>query len=173
MDILMHCGMKHLGKVFKIYVITKGKNQKLSSSIAERHRAKYLRDNIKVYHHQRHNRRFRRSYRKRHNKERKLLHQENERKMIESIKATCPDQNAINLSTQELSVGEKSLLRKGPSFVPNPTDINWQNLKRDFDNFVNKLRHHASETTTEVPASNNEHLDSKMILQFGNPPPSK
>ena len=49
--------------------------------------------------------------------------------MIESIKATCPDQNAINLSTQELSVGEKSLLRKGPLFVPDPTDINWQNLK--------------------------------------------
>ena len=52
--------------------------------------------------------------------------------MIESIKATCPDQNAINLSTQERSVGEKSLLRKGSSFVHNPTDINWQNLKRDF-----------------------------------------
>ena len=48
----------------------KRQNQKLSSSIAERHRAKYLRDNIKVYHHQRHNRRFRRSYRKRHNRER-------------------------------------------------------------------------------------------------------
>ena len=93
--------------------------------------------------------------------------------MIESIKATCPDSSTINLSTQELSVGEKSLLRKGPSFVPNPTDINWQNLKRDFDNFVNKLRHHASETTTEVPASNNEHLDSRMISKFGNPPPSK
>ena len=58
-------------------------------------------------------------------------------------------------------------------FVPNSTDINWQNLKRDFDNFVNKLRHHVSETTTEVPASNNEHLDSRMISQFGNPPPSK
>ena len=113
-------------------------NQKLSSSIAERLKAKYLRDNIKVYHHQQHNRRFRHSYRKRH-KERKLNHQENERKMKESIRATCPDQNAINLSTQELSVGEKFLLRKGPSFVPNPTDINWQNLKRDFDNFANKL----------------------------------
>ena len=93
--------------------------------------------------------------------------------MIESIKGTCPDQNAINLSTQELSVGGKFLLRKGPSFVPNPTDINWQNLKRDFDNFFNKLRHHASETTTEVPTSNNEHLDSRMISQFGNPPPPK
>ena len=51
--------------------------------------------------------------------------------MIESIKATCPDSSTINLSTQELSVGEKSLLRKGPLLVPDPTDINWQNLKRD------------------------------------------
>ena len=40
-------------------------------------------------------------------------------------------------------------------------------------NFVNKLRHHASETITEVPACNNEHLGSRMISQFGNPPPSK
>ena len=157
MDIFMHCEMKHQAKIFKVYVIT----------------SKYLRDNIKVYQHQRHNRGFRCLYRKTHNKERKLLHQGNERKMIESIEATCPDQNAINICTQELSVGEKSLVRKGPSFFPYPTDINWQNLKRDFDNFLNKLRHHASETTTEVPASNNEQLDSRMISQFGNPPPSK
>ena len=78
----------------------KRQNQKPSSSIAGRHKAKYLRDNIKVFHHHRHNRRFRRLYRKRPNKDRKLLHQENQRKIIESIKVTCPDQNAINLSTQ-------------------------------------------------------------------------
>ena len=68
---------------------------------------------------------------------------------------------------------EKSLLCKGPSFVLNPTDINRQNLKGDFDNFVDKLRHHAFETTTEVTASNNEHLDSRMVSKLGNPPPSK
>ena len=67
MDILMQGGMKHLRNICNNI---KRQNQKLSSSIAERHRAKYLRDNIKVYHHQRHNRRFRRSYRKRHNRER-------------------------------------------------------------------------------------------------------
>ena len=78
---------------------------------------KYLRDNIKVYHHQRDNRRFRRSYRKRHNKEWKLLHRENERKMIESIKATCPDQNAINLSTQEISVGKNPYYPKAHRFI--------------------------------------------------------
>ena len=51
--------------------------------------------------------------------------------------------------------------------------FNWQNLKRNFDNFVNKLRHHASETTAGVPASDNEHFDSRMIPQFRNLPPSK
>ena len=78
---------------------------------------KYLNDNIEVYHDQRHNRRFRRSYSKRHNKERKLLHQENERQMIESIKATCPDQNAINLSTQEISVGKNPYYAKAHRLI--------------------------------------------------------
>ena len=44
--------------------------------------------------------------------------------VTEQAKALCPGQNAINLSTQELTDAEKSLLRKGPSFIPNPTDIN-------------------------------------------------
>ena len=43
----------------------------------------------------------------------------------------CPDQNAINLSTEELTDAKKSFLRKGPSFIPN---INLFNLKSDFDN---------------------------------------
>ena len=38
---------------------------------------------------------------------------------------------------------------------------------------VNKFLDDASETTAEVPASNNEHLDARIISQFGNPPPSK
>ena len=50
----------------------------------------------------------------------------------------------INLSTQELTDAEKSLLRKGPSFIPNPTDINWFNLKRDFDNFVKQASLYAN-----------------------------
>ena len=55
----------------------------------------------------------------------------------------------MQLSTQELSDAEKSLLRKCPSFIPNPTDINWFNLKRDFDNFVNKLRYMATKPNDE------------------------
>ena len=59
--------------------------------------------------------------------------------MIEEVKTTSPEQNAINLSCKVLSPAEKYLLKKGPSFVPTPTDINWCNLRQDLDSFVNKL----------------------------------
>ena len=41
---------------------------------------------------------------------------------------TSPEQNAINLSSKVLSPAEKSILKKGPSFVPIPADIHWCNL---------------------------------------------
>ena len=82
----------------------------------------------------------------------------------------CPDQNAINLSTQELTEAEKSLLRKGPSFIPNPTDINWFNLKRDFDNFVNKLRYMATKQDDENQ-KNTDPLSDSSTSGLGNPPP--
>ena len=46
-------------------------------------------------------------------------------------------------SNKDLSHAEQSLLRKGPSRtdIPAPTGINWYNLRRDFDSFVNKLRY--------------------------------
>ena len=62
--------------------------------------------------------------------------------MIEEAKTTSPEQNAINLSSKVLSPAEISLLKKGPSFVPTPTDINWCNLRQDFDSFANKLGFH-------------------------------
>ena len=39
--------------------------------------------------------------------------------------------NLVNIS---------SLLKKGPSFVPTPKDVNWFNLCQDFDKFTNQLR---------------------------------
>ena len=56
---------------------------------------------------------------------------ENDKSITKQAKTLGPDQNAINLSTQELPHAEKSLLQKGPSFIPNPTDINQINLKRN------------------------------------------
>ena len=93
----------------------KRQNQKLSSSIAERHRAKHLRDNITKFITINDTTENLGSRIEKDITERKLLHQENERKMIESIKATCPEQNAINLSTQELSIGENPYYVKAHS----------------------------------------------------------
>ena len=39
-----------------------------------------------------------------------------------------------------MSEDAKSLLKKGPSFVPTQKDINWYSVRQNFDKFVNKLR---------------------------------
>ena len=35
---------------------------------------------------------------------------------------------------------QQSLLKKGPSFLPTPKDVNWFNLRQDFNKFTNQLR---------------------------------
>ena len=47
----------------------------------------------------------------------------------------------INLSNAVLSEDQKSLLKKGPSFILIPTDINWYDVHKDFTKFINKIRH--------------------------------
>ena len=34
----------------------------------------------------------------------------------------------------------KRLLKKGPSFIPTRTGINWCDVRKDFTKFVNKIR---------------------------------
>ena len=63
----------------------------------------------------------------------------------------------------------KSLLSKSPSFVPMPYDINWYNLRQDFDNFVNKLRfqlQNSNQFSRELSINNDEQ-------QLEDPPPKK
>ena len=143
----------------------------LSSSISKRHKRKHKRDHITVFSHQRKNRRFRKTKRRRHNNERKTIYREKERGMIEEVKPTSPEQNTINLSSKVLSPAEKSLLKKGPSFAPTPTDINWCNLLQDFDSFVNKLRFHALKTeknhVEDTPTSTALSVET---FQLVNPP---
>ena len=105
-----------------------------------------------------------------HNRERETIHKTNEKLVTEQAKALRPDQNSINLSTQELTDAEKSLLEKGPSFISNPIDINWFKLKHDFDNFVNKLRYKATKQVDENKKNADQQLDSST-LGLGNPPP--
>ena len=34
-------------------------------------------------------------------------------------------------------------MKKGPSFIPTPTDINWYDVRKDFTKLFNKIRHFA------------------------------
>ena len=49
----------------------------------------------------------------------------------------------INLPNAVLSEDQKTLLKKGPSFVPTPTDMNWYGVRKDFTKCANKIRHFA------------------------------
>ena len=46
---------------------------------------------------------------------------------------------ATNYHSHNLSELQKSLLKKEPSLAPTPSDINWYEVRRDFDKFVNQL----------------------------------
>ena len=84
---------------------------------------------------------------------------------------TSPEQNAINLSSKVLSPAEKSILKKGPSFVPIPADIHWCNLWQDFDSFVNKLSYHALKTQrNHVEDNPTSTALSVETFQLGNRP---
>ena len=74
-------------------------------------------------------------------KEKRKRYRSKKKQSIKEIEQNAPDQNAINLSNSVLSEEQKSLLKKGPSFVPTPTDINWYEVRQDFTKFTNKIRH--------------------------------
>ena len=76
------------------------------------------------------------------------------------------------MSNKDLLHAEKSLLRKGPSFIPIPTDINWYNLRRDFDSFFNKLRYRVSKPaeTSSINVNHTTNISNSLVRQLGNPP---
>ena len=69
-------------------------------------------------------------------KEKSRIRRDKQKQNIARVKETAPDQNAINLTSIELSESQKLLLRKGPSSVPTPSDINWYEVRRDFANLL-------------------------------------
>ena len=60
---------------------------------------------------------------------------------IKKIKEKSPDQSAINLSARDLTPSKKPDLAKGSTFVPTQTSVNWLDLRKDFDKFLNQLRY--------------------------------
>ena len=103
------------------------------------------------------------------------------KKDIKVIIENAPDQNEINLSNAVLSEDQKTLLKKGPSFIPTPTNINWYDVRKDFTKFINKVRHFAGVSDQPIqqqkqqqqPEVNSENIVSTSINVFppGKPPP--
>ena len=85
------------------------------------------------------------------------------------------------MSNAVLSEDQKTLLKKGPSLISTPTDINWYNVRKDSTKFINKIRHFAyvSDQTVQQRKQqqrlevNPENIVSTSINVFspGKPPP--
>ena len=74
------------------------------------------------------------------------------------------------MSNKDLSPAEQSLLKKGPSFEPTSTDINWWSLRCHFDSLVNKLRHRVSKPveTSSIYEPHLKNISNSSFLQLDN-----
>ena len=79
------------------------------------------------------------------------------------------------MSITVLSKEQKSLLKKGPSFVPAPTGINWYEVRKDFTKFTNKIRHLADldeqQEQVHPQVNSNEPTIKENDFPPGKPPP--
>ena len=118
----------------------------LERNIKLRHTRKQERDHIQpnIVARKR-NRRFKKEIIMNKRKEKRKRYRSKKKEKLKLIKQNAPDQNAINLSKTILTEEEKSILIKGPSFVPTPIDINWYDVRKDFTKFASKLRHFTDE----------------------------
>ena len=79
------------------------------------------------------------------------------------------------MSNTVLSEEQKSLLKKGPSFIPTPTDIKWHEVRKDFTKFTNKIRHIADldqqQEQVHPQVNHNEATITENNFPSGKPPP--
>ena len=68
----------------------------------------------------------------------------NRKESTRKVREEGPDQNAINLSSKVLTTPQKSVLAKGPAFTSTPNDVDWLNVRRQLDSFINQLRYFAN-----------------------------
>ena len=116
----------------------------METSIKNWLKRKLQRDNVDVViagKIQRKNRRFPRNELEQKKHEKKKRNKCSFKEKIKKIKEKSPDKSAINLSTRDLTPLQKSVLAKGSTFVPTPTSVNWLDLRKDFDKFLNQLRY--------------------------------
>ena len=79
-------------------------------------------------------------------------------------------------SSLNLTLPQKSLLSKRPSFVPTPKDINWYELHKDFTKFVNQLRFklkqsllsqdYQNQQELSAPKQSQNHSDETVLLMM-------
>ena len=115
---------------------------------------KYNRDNAVIRGYKRKIRRFSLKQFCTKLKEKKRTRRVKQKQNIKRIKETASDQNTINLTLTELSESHKSLLRKGPTFVPTSSDVSWYEVRRDFDKFVNQLNYGNMKTRNFIRSTN-------------------
>ena len=125
------------------------------------------------------NRQFSRKHQIEKKREKRKRVKLNRKERIRKAKEEGPDQNVINLSSKVLTTPQKSVLTKGPSFIPTPNDVNWLNVRKDLDSFINQLRYFANNTfhegqeveVAEIPPNQEqERADPKIP---GDPPKTK
>ena len=100
-------------------------------------------------HNKKRNRRFSRKHHIEKKREKRKRVKLNRKERIRKAKEEGPDQNAINLSSKVLTTPQKSVLAKGPSFIPTPNDVNWLNVRKDLHSFINQLRYFANNAFQE------------------------
>ena len=132
-------------------------------------------------HHRKRNRRFKRNIAIDKRKEKRKRYKARKKNDIKEIIENAPYQNAINLSNAVLSEDQKTLLKKGPSFIPTPTNINQYDVCKDFTKFNNKISHFTDVSDQPVQQQkqqqqlevNPENIVSTSINVFppGKPPP--
>ena len=116
----------------------------METSIKNRDKRKLQHDNVNVViagKIQRKNRRFPQNKLERKKREKKKRNKCRFKEKVKKIKEKSPEKSAINLSTSDLTPSKKSVLAKGSTFVPTPTSVNWLDLRKDFDKFLNQLRY--------------------------------
>ena len=125
------------------------------------------------------NRRFSRKHQIEKKREKRKRVKLNRKERIRKAKEEGPDENVINLSLKVLTTPQKSVLAKGPSFIPTPNDVDWLNIRKDLDSFINQLQYFANNAFQEgqevevgeiAPNQEQERADLKIP---GDPPQNK
>ena len=147
----------------------------LEQKIKSRQVQKLSRDNIRpTASVRKRNRRFKKDVIVNKRKEKCKRYSSEKKQSIKEIKQNAPDQNAINFSNSILSEEQKSLLKKGPSFVPTPADINWYEVRKDFTKFTKKIRHLADldqqQEQVHPQVKSNEPTTNENNFPPGKPP---